>query len=103
MVLLLLGCLSSQKAIVYERLPQFQECMRYTDFFEVTNCDKAELKKQNAELEISLDESKQRLGSLYNQGDRCAYRYKLSRPVGCDISIVPRRGNRPVVGRGIKK
>ena len=71
--LLMLGsCSYEQKVLVYEKIPQSPECMRFSDYLEVAACEQEQLKRQNVELQVSLRESSYRLERIHNQGDRCA-------------------------------
>ena len=90
--LLMLGsCAYEQKVLVYEKIPQSPECMRFSDYLEVAACEQEQLKRQNAELQVSLRESSYRLERIHNQGDRCAIQNRVPRPAGCDVSLIPSR------------
>ena len=46
--LLMLGsCAYEQKVLVYEKIPQSPECMRFSDYLEVAACEQEQLKRQN--------------------------------------------------------
>ena len=90
-MLLLEGCIYSQKVLVYEKIPQSSHCMSYSNYLKVAACEEAHLRKQNSEFQVSLKKSTYRLERIHNQGDRCAIQNKVSRPAGCDISIIPSR------------
>ena len=88
--LLMLGsCAYEQKVLVYEKIPQSPECMRFRDYLEVVECEQEQLKRQNVELQVSLRESSYRLERIHNQGDRCAIENWVPRPAGCDVSLIP--------------
>ena len=90
-MLLLGGCRYSQKVVVYEKIPQSPQCMRYSDYLEVAACEEKQLRIQNTEFQVSLKESAYRLERIHNQGDRCAIQNRVPRPAGCDVSIIPSR------------
>ena len=91
--LLMLGsCAYEQKVLVYEKIPQSPECMRFSDYLEVAACEQEQLKRQNVELQVSLRESSYRLERIHNQGDRCAIQNRVPRPAGCDVSLTPAGG-----------
>lgn len=100
-LLFLSGCRFRQEVLVYEKLPQFQECLRYADYMLISVCEKIELRQQNVQVGSVLDKTSYRLERLYNQGDRCDHRSYDPPPAGCHISIIPRRGTRPVVNQGL--
>ena len=87
--LLMLGsCAYEQKVLVYEKIPQSPECMRFSYYLEVAACEREQLKRQNAELQVSLRESSYRLERIHNQGDRCAIQNRVPRPAGCDVCLL---------------
>ena len=85
------SCAYEQKVLVYEKIPQSPECMRFSDYLEVAACEQEQLKRQNVELQVSLRESSYRLERIHNQGDRCAIQNRVPRPAGCDVSLIPSR------------
>ena len=90
--LLILGsCAYEQKVLVYEKIPQSPECMRFSDYLEVAACEQEQLKRQNVELQVSLRESYYRLERIHNQGDRCAIQNRGPRPAGCAVRLIPSR------------
>ena len=91
--LMLGSCAYEQKVLVYEKIPQSPECMRFSDYLEVAACEQEQLKRQNLELQVSLQESSYLLERIHNQGDRCAIQNRVPRPAGCDISLIPSRGH----------
>ena len=65
----LTGC-SSQEVYVYEKLPEFNECRRYTDYWSVSVCNHKHQIILSKKLSSAMRTTVYRLNRKYNQRDR---------------------------------
>ncbi len=95
---MLTGC-SSQEVYVYEKLPEYSECRRYTDYWTVSACNRKQQIITNKKLKSAMRKTTYRLSRKYNQGDKCKEKKYRAAPAGCYISHLPSRVNLPVFGK----
>ena len=76
--IVLSGC-SGQKVYVYEKIPEASECRRYTEYFQVSNCNRNKRK--------------------FNQKVKCTEKNNRPIPTGCYVTHLPSRFNLPTYGK----
>ena len=96
--IVLAGC-SSQEVYVYEKLPETNECRRYTDYWTVSACNRKHQIKMNEKLDSVIRTTNYHLSRKYNQRDKCKEKKFRSVPQGCYISHLPSRANLPTFGK----
>ncbi|MBS1255522.1 MAG: hypothetical protein MAG581_01330 [Deltaproteobacteria bacterium] len=96
--IVLSGC-SEQKVYVYEKLPEANECRRYTDYFKISDCNRKHHFIMSKKLYRAMQITNYRLRRKFNQKDKCKEKTYRPAPAGCYVTHLPSRANIPTFGK----
>ena len=88
-ILILLGlssCQSGRGVRVYEKIPHFAECRKYTDYNQIVQCEQKLMRPLNREVNHVLRQSERRTNRRFEQY-RCQDLPNVSEPSGCSINL----------------
>ena len=96
--IVLSGC-SGQKVYVYEKIPEASECRRYTEYFQVSNCNLKHYFTMSKKLYRAIQITNYRLKRKFNQKIKCTEKNNRPIPTGCYVTHLPSRFNLPTYGK----
>ena len=96
--IMLLGC-SGQKVYVYEKIPEANECRRYTEYFQVSKCNLKHNFYTNKKLYRTIQINNLQLKRKFNQKVKCTHKNNRPIPTGCYEPHLPSRFNLPTHGK----
>ena len=96
--IVLSGC-SGQKVYVYEKIPEASECRRYTEYFQVSNCNRKHHFAMSKKLYRAIQITNYRLKRKFNQKVKCTEKNNRPIPTGCYVTHLPSRFNLPTYGK----
>ena len=96
--IVLSGC-SGQKVYVYEKIPEANECRRYTEYFQVSKCNRKHHFVMSKKLFRAIQTTNNRLKKKFNQKVKCTQKNNRPIPTGCYETHLPSRFNLPTYGK----
>ncbi len=96
--IILSGC-TKQKFYVYEKIPEANECRRYTEYFQISKCNQKHHIVTNEKLYQSIQVTNHRLKKKFNQKIKCTDKNNRPVPTACYIPHLPSRFNLPSHGK----
>ena len=96
--IVLSGC-SGQKVYVYEKIPEANECRRYTEYFQVSNCNRKHHFAMSKKLYRAIQITNYRLKRKFNQKVKCTEKNNRPIPTGWYETHLPPRFNLPTFGK----
>ena len=96
--IVLSGC-SGQKVYVYEKIPEANECRRYTEYFQVSKCNRKHHFAMSKKLYRAIQTTNDRLKKKFNQKVKCTQKNNRPVPTGCYETHLPSRFNLPTYGK----
>ena len=92
------GCYR-QKVYVYEKIPEANECRRYSEYFPVSNCNRKHHFAISKKLYRAIQITNYRLKRKFNQKVKCTHKSNRPVPTGCYLPYLPSRFNLPTHGK----
>ena len=92
------GC-SGQKVYVYEKIPETSECRRYTEYFQVSKCNRKHHFKMSKKLYRAIQTTNYNLKKKFNQKVKCTQKNNRPIPTACYETHLPSRFNLPTFGK----
>lgn len=80
------ACQSGREVRVYEKIPEFAECRKYTDYHQIVQCEQRLRAPLTREVNHVLRQSERRTNRRYEQY-RCQDLPNQQEPPGCSINI----------------
>ena len=96
--IVLSGC-SGQRVYVYEKIPEANECRRYTEYFQVSKCNRKHHFVMSKKLFRAIQTTNNRLKKKFNQKVKCTQKNNRPVPTGCYETHLPSRFNLPTYGK----
>ena len=96
--IVLSGCFG-QWVYVYEKIPEANECRRYTEYFQVRNCNRKHHFAMSKKLYRAIQITNYRLKRKFNQKVKCTEKNNRPIPTGCYVTHLPSRFNLPTYGK----
>ena len=96
--IVLSGC-SGQRVYVYEKIPEANECRRYTEYFQVSKCNRKHHFVMSKKLFRAIQTTNNRLKKKFNQKVKCTQKNNRPIPTGCYETHLPSRFNLPTYGK----
>ena len=96
--IVLSGC-SGQRIYVYEKIPEANECRRYTEYFQVSKCNRKHHFVMSKKLFRAIQTPNNRLKKKFNQKVKCTQKNNRPIPAGCYETHLPSRFNLPAYGK----
>ena len=96
--IVLSGC-SGQRVYVYEKIPEANECRRYTEYFQVSKCNRKHHFAMSKKLYRAIQTTNYRLKKKLNQKVKCIQKNNRPVPTGCYETHLPSRFNLPTYGK----
>ena len=96
--IVLSGC-SGQRIYVYEKIPEANECRRYTEYFQVSKCNRKHHFVMSKKLFRAIQTTNNRLKKKFNQKVKCTQKNNRPIPTGCYETHLPSRFNLPTYGK----
>ena len=92
------GCFG-QRVYVYEKIPEANECRRYTEYFQVSDCNQKHHFAMSKKLYHAIQIINYRLKRKFNQKVKCTDKNNRPVPTGCYETHLPSRFNLPTYGK----
>ena len=92
------GCFG-QRIYVYEKIPEANECRRYTEYFQVSKCNRKHHFTLNKKLYRVIETTNFQLKKKFNQKVKCTQKNNRPIPTACYESHLPSRYNLPTYGK----
>ena len=92
------GCFG-QRIYVYEKIPEANECRRYTEYFQVSKCNRKHHFSMSKKLYRAIQTTNYRLKKKFNQKVKCTQKNNRPVPTGCYETHLPSRFNLPTYGK----
>ena len=96
--IVLSGC-SGQRVYVYEKIPEANECRRYTEYFQVSKCNRKHHFAMSKKLYRAIQTTNYRLKKKFNQKVKCTQKNNRPVPTACYETHLPSRFNPPTYGK----
>ena len=96
--IVLSGC-SGKRVYVYEKIPEANECRRYTEYFQVSKCNRKHHFAMNKKLYQAIQTINYHLKKKFNQKVKCTQKNIRPVPTGCYETHLPSRFNLPTYGK----
>ena len=96
--IVLSGCFG-QRFYVYEKIPEANECRRYTEYFQVSKCNHKHHFTMSKKLYRANQITNYQLKKKFNQKIKCTQKYNRPIPTGCYEIHLPSRFNLPTHGK----
>ena len=96
--IVLSGCFG-QRVYVYEKIPEANECRRYTEYFQVSKCNRKHHFSMSKKLYRAIQTTNYRLKKKFNQKVKCTKKNNRPVPPGCYETPLPSRFNLPTYGK----
>ena len=96
--IVLSGC-SGPRVYVYEKIPEANECRRYTEYFQVSKCNRKHHFSMSKKLYRAIQTTNYRLKKKFNQKVKCTQKNNRPVPTGCYETHLPSRFNLPTYGK----
>ena len=96
--IVLSGC-SGRRVYVYEKIPEANECRRYTEYFQVSKCNRKHHFVMSKKLFRAIQTTNNRLKKKFNQKVKCTQKNNRPIPTGCYETHLPSRFNLPTYGK----
>ena len=96
--IVLSGC-SGKNVYVYEKIPEANECRRYTEYFQVSDCNQKHHFAMSKKLYHAIQIINYRLKRKFNQKVKCTDKNNRPVPTGCYVPQPPSRFNLPTHGK----
>ena len=96
--IVLSGC-SRQRFYVYEKIPEANECRRFTEYFQVSKCNRKHHFVMSKKLFRAIQTTNNRLKKKFNQKVKCTQKNNRPIPTGCYETHLPSRFNLPTYGK----
>ena len=96
--IVLSGC-SGQRVYVYEKIPEANECRRYTEYFQVSKCNRKHHFTISKKLYRAIQTTNYSLKKKFNQKIKCTQKNNRPIPTACYESHLPSRFNLPTYGK----
>ena len=96
--IVLAGC-SGRRGYVYEKIPEAKECRRYTEYFQVSKCNRKHHIAMSKKLFSAIQTTNNRLKKKFNQKVKCTQKNNRPIPTGCYETHLPSRFNLPTYGK----
>ena len=97
-LIILSGC-SGQRVYVYENIPEANECRRYTEYFQVSKCNRKHHFTMSKKLSRAIQTTNHNLKKKFNQKIKCTQKNNRPVPTGCYETHLPSRFNLPTYGK----
>ena len=85
-LLVLASCQSGREVRVYEKIPYFAECRKYTDYHQIVQCEQKLMGPLNREVNHVLRQSERRNNRRFEQY-KCQDLPNVSEPSGCSVNL----------------
>tara|TARA_B100000686_G_scaffold42460_1_gene44344 strand:+ start:433 stop:786 length:354 start_codon:yes stop_codon:yes gene_type:complete len=96
--IVLSGC-SGKQVYVYEKIPEANECRRYTGYFQVSKCNLKHHFYTNKKLYRTIQINNHQIKRKFNQKVKCTDKNNRPVPTGCYVPQPPSRFNLPTHGK----
>ena len=96
--ILLSGCFG-QRVYVYEKIPEANECRRYTEYFQVSKCNRKHHFTMSKKLYRAIQTTNYNLKKKFNQKVKCTQKNNRPIPTACYETHLPSRFNLPTYGK----
>ena len=96
--IVLSGCFG-QRVYVYEKIPEANECRRYTEYFQVSKCNRKHHFAMSKKLYRAIQTTNYRLKKKFNQKVKCTQKNNRPVPTACYETHLPSRFNLPTYGK----
>ena len=96
--IILSGCFG-QRIYVYEKIPEANECRRYTEFFQVSKCNRKHHFTMSKKLYRAIQTTNHNLKKKFNQKVKCTQKNNRPIPTACYETHLPSRFNLPTYGK----
>ena len=95
LIFFLMGCKNNINYNIFEILPSFKDCYIHKEKVLIEYCEKANLNKQNYEINNVLNKTISTQIIIHQKPNRCKYFKNRPSPPDCSISIISRKGTFP--------
>ena len=92
------GCFR-QRIYVYEKIPEANECRRYTEYFQVSKCNRKHHFTMSKKLYRAIQTTNYNLKKKFNQKVKCTQKNNRPVPTACYETHLPSRFNLPTYGK----
>ncbi len=82
----IIGCQSQREVRVYEKVPLYAECRKYTDYQQIVQCERQMQGPENRRVNHVMRQSEKRINRIYHYY-RCQERPNQPEPPGCSVNI----------------
>ena len=96
--IVLSGC-SGKQFYVYEKIPEANECRRYTEYFQVSKCNLKHHFSTNKKLYSTIKINNHQIKRKFNQKVKCTQKNNRPIPTACYETHLPSRFNLPTYGK----
>ena len=96
--IVLSGC-SGRMVYVYEKIPEANECRRYTEYFQVSKCNRKHHFTMSKKLYRAIQTTNFNLKKKFNQKVKCTQKNNRPIPTACYETHLPSRFNLPTYGK----
>jgi len=96
--IVLSGCFG-QRIYVYEKIPEANECRRYTEYLQVSKCNRKHHFRMSKKLYRSIQTINYNLKKKFNQKVKCTQKNNRPIPTACYETHLPSRFNLPTFGK----
>ena len=97
-LIFLSGC-SGRRVYVYEKIPEANECRRYTEYFQVSKCNRKHHFTMSKKLYRAIQTTNYNLKKKFNQKVKCTQKNNRPIPTACYETHLPSRFNLPTYGK----
>ena len=94
----LTGCFG-QRIYVYEKIPEASECRRYTEYFQVSKCNRKHHFTMSKKLYRTIQTTNYHFKKKFNQKVKCTQKNNRPIPTACYETHLPSRFNLPTYGK----
>ena len=92
------GC-SRQKFYVYEKIPEANECRGYTEYFQISKCNRKHHFTMSKKLYRAIETTNYQLKKKFNQKVKSTQKNNRPIPTACYVPHLPSRFNLPTHGK----
>ena len=79
------ACQSTREVRVHEKIPQYAECRKYTDYQQIVQCEQSMQGPENRRINHVMRQSEKRINRIYYYY-RCQERPNQPEPAGCSVN-----------------
>ena len=96
--IVLSGCFG-QRVYVYEKIPEANECRRYSEYFQVSKCNRKHHFTMSKKLYRAIQTTNYNFKNKFNQKVKCTQKNNRPIPTACYETHLPSRFNLPTYGK----